>query len=130
MTSDDAHPGGYAARLLPASGIGAASRWVVPYASEGYQPYLALTFRIGGDTFHRVWAYCRDQAGEAYYAFLGDTSVSFPGAAAPDLEWLARRALQLVPELRTSDRSPGRSAVRPFRPKVRRAVLAPLGAPQ
>lgn len=127
MTSNIALPGSYTACLLPASGIGAVSRWVVPYAAEGHQPYLVLSFRIGADTFRRVWAYHHYVAGEACYVFLGDTSVSFPGAAAPDLEWVARRALQLVPELRERAGMSGRGAPKPFRSKVRRA-LTPIAS--
>lgn len=119
MTSNSPQADGYTACLLPASGIGAASRWIVPFGEEGYQPYLVLTFRIGPDTFHRVWAYHREVAGEASYAFLGDTSVSFPGMVAAGLQGVARKALQLDPALR-SDERPRRDS----RPSHARPVVA------
>jgi len=116
MTSTTTTADSYAARLLPASGIGAASSWQVPYAPGGPQPYLALSFRVGPDLFHRVWAHHREVAGEEVYVFLGDTSVSFPGAVAPDLAGIAARALRLTPGHRADGRPPRSSRAAGSRP--------------
>ncbi|WP_164234231.1 hypothetical protein [Microbacterium hydrocarbonoxydans] len=86
----------YAALLHPAAGVGTASIWTVPAGPDGYEPYLVLPYRVGAETFHRVWAYDREVAGEASYVFLGDTSVSLPGVVAPGLHRIAASARQLT----------------------------------
>ncbi|MGN7860105.1 hypothetical protein ACTJI8_05960 [Microbacterium sp. 22303] len=93
----------YPAWLEPASGIGAASLWSVPVGSEGYHPYLALMYRVRGEIFHRVWARRPGSTGEARYAFVGDTSVSFPGVVPPELPRIAVSALQLSQAIRVHE---------------------------
>lgn len=102
---DAASPAGvtYLARLETASGIGAASFWSVPAGAEGPHPYLALKYRVRDETFHRVWVLRPGEDGEVQYSFVGDTSVSLPGAVPPELARMAASSLLLSHAIRVRE---------------------------